>query len=148
VAKDTVSKAKDRPGVYILHGPADFVEARHLRNHLVRETGIQAVLSEDVGAKPKPLASLRQELHHADIVVVLLTPSAVECGPLLEQLGAAWALEKQIVPVFTERSVLNGLPQSVVQSPWLTEVTQLSDSASETIVRRVRQVQESLLIAN
>jgi nucleoside 2-deoxyribosyltransferase len=51
-----------------------------------------------------------KELAHADVFVALLTPTSVIDSWLLQETGAAWALEKPIVPIVTRRDVLNNFP--------------------------------------
>jgi len=124
--------------------------ARKLKRDLFREfeSSVQIVLTEDLDAKSNPLVSLKRELQSADLVVTLLTPLAVKSGHMLEQLGGAWALEKQILPVVTKREVLNGLPQSVVESPLLIQVGNLADSiARDKVVKRVKQARDSALMS-
>jgi hypothetical protein len=66
---------------------------------------------------------------------------------VLEQLGGAWVLEKRIIPVVTTREVLNGLPQSVADTPLLVQVgAVLDDKASNKVIERIVHSIPSLLV--
>jgi hypothetical protein len=58
---------------------------------------------------------LRGELAATDVVLLLLTPN-YEGKPddlVLQEAGAAWALEKTMIPVVTRRVVLKNLPIAI-----------------------------------
>ena len=68
----------------------------------------KAIKQCDEGPNWRP--KLRKELEHADIFVALLTPWSVTDSLLLQEIGAAWALEKTIASIVTRRDVLNNFP--------------------------------------
>jgi nucleoside 2-deoxyribosyltransferase len=99
--------------VFISHSNVDMVFARHVRNLLVQRVNAQVFTTEDLSAGEKWESKLRNELSSTDVVVALLTPHSVDSSWVLHEIGAAWALEKPIIPVVTRRDVLNKLPVSL-----------------------------------
>lgn len=102
--------------VFISHSDADMIFARHVRNLLVRRVNAQVFTTEDLSPGQKWESKLRNELSSADVVVALLTPNSVDSSWVLQEIGAAWALEKLIIPVVTKRDVLSKLPVSLERS--------------------------------
>jgi nucleoside 2-deoxyribosyltransferase len=103
--------------VFISHSEVDSVFARHVRNLLVQRLNAQVFTTDDLSAAEKWEPKLRNELSAADVVVALLTPNSVESSWVLLEIGAAWALEKPIMPVVSRRDVLNKMPASLEGSP-------------------------------
>jgi nucleoside 2-deoxyribosyltransferase len=99
--------------MFISHSNVDMVFARHVRNLLVQRVNAQVFTTEDLSAGEKWESKLRNELSSSDVVVALLTPHSVDSSWVMHEIGAAWALEKPIIPVVTRRDVLNKLPVSL-----------------------------------
>src|SRR5215203_4734594 len=53
---------------------------------------------------------LRSRIRQSDYFVFLLTPKTLESSWVMQELGAAWALDKRIIPVVTDRGLLDKLP--------------------------------------
>lgn len=103
--------APSRPvRVFLTHAPLDNVLARKVRRVLFQRTNAQVFTTEDLSAGEEWEKKLRKELSSADIVVALLTPKAVDSSWVLHEIGAAWALQKPIIPLITRRDVLNKMP--------------------------------------
>jgi len=99
--------------VFIVHSDMDMVFARKVRNLLVYRANAQVFTTEDLSAGEKWQSKLRNELSSADVVVALLTPNSVASSWVLQEIGAAWALKKPIIPVISRRDVLNNMPISL-----------------------------------
>lgn len=99
--------------VFIIHSDADMVFARQVRNLLVYRANAQVFTTEDLSAGEKWQSKLRNELSSADVVVALLTPNSLASSWVLQEIGAAWALKKPIIPVISRRDVLNSMPISL-----------------------------------
>ena len=99
--------------VFLSYAYADLDRARRIRNLLFHQLGLQVFLHEDLSAGENWRPKLRKELEHTDVFVALLTPASVTDSWLLQETGAAWALEKPIVPIVTRRDVLNNFPMAL-----------------------------------
>ena len=102
-----------RVKVYISHSESDIVFAQHVRNLLVQRVNADVFTTEGLSAGEKWESKLRIELSSSDVVVALLTPTSVGSSWVLQEIGAAWALKKPIIPVVTRRDVLTKMPVSL-----------------------------------
>jgi nucleoside 2-deoxyribosyltransferase len=131
--------------VFIIHSDADMVFARHVRNLLVYRANAQVFSTEDLSAGEKWQSKLRNELSSADVVVALLTPSSVASSWVLQEIGAAWALKKPIIPLVSRRDVLNRIPVSLERS----HIIELADvETPENADKFVDAFEESLAAAH
>jgi nucleoside 2-deoxyribosyltransferase len=139
------TRAKRQPvKVYIIHSPVDMVFARHMRNLLVQQVEDEVSITEDIRDDEKWQSKLRNKLTSADVVVALLTPHSAEDSWVLHEIGAAWALEKPIIPVVTRRDVLNEMPVSLERF----NIVQLADvETQEHADKFVDAFEESLASA-
>jgi hypothetical protein len=96
--------------VFFSHSNVDTVFVRKLGSLLERRLNAHVFTAGDLSAGEKWETKLRNELAATDVFVALLTPSAVSSSWVLQELGAAWALKKPIIPVVTRRDVLNNMP--------------------------------------
>jgi nucleoside 2-deoxyribosyltransferase len=132
---------RQQPRVFISHSNVDAVFARHVRNLLVQRLNAQVFTTEDLSAGEKWQSKLRNELSSTDVVVALLTPQSADDSWVLHEIGAAWALEKPIIPVITRRDVLNKMPASLERS----HVIELADvDTPENADKFVESFEESL----
>ena len=127
------------------HVEPDMVFARDVRNLLVQRLNAQVFTTEDLSAAEKWEPKLRNELSSADVVVALLTPNSLTSRWLLE-IGAAWALEKPIIPVVTRRDVLNKMPASLERSSHIIELSHVE--TRENADKFVDAFEESLAAAH
>jgi hypothetical protein len=128
------------PRVYISHAAADNVLARKIRNLLRSNFDADVSTTEDLSAGGDWESQLRREISDSDYFVALLTPQSVRSTFVLQDLGAAWALGKPIIPLTTRRNVLNTIPLSVDESQMI-ELADVDDpAASDELARRFSQI--------
>jgi nucleoside 2-deoxyribosyltransferase len=142
-----MNRAKGRRpslNIFLIHSDTEQVPARKLRNLLADRLGSRVFSTDDISAGEELHSRLRQELARADVIVALLTPSTARSNWVLLEVGAAWALEKPIIPVVTNRSVLNYLPESL-QGP---QVLEISDLEQPEALDRIVQAIESVIAAH
>jgi hypothetical protein len=89
------------------------VLGRKVRNLISQNFNAQVFATEDLSAGEKWETKLRNELSTADVVLALLTPGSIASSWVLQEIGAAWALRKPIIPLVTRRDVLNSMPISL-----------------------------------
>ena len=131
--------------MFFSHSNEDAVLAGKLRNLLTRRVNAQVFTTEELSAGEKWATKLRKELEAADVVLALLTPGSIDSSWVLLEIGAAWALQKLIVPVVTRRDILNKLPVSLGGAK-VIEVTDLE--TPENADRFVNAFEESLAAAH
>jgi nucleoside 2-deoxyribosyltransferase len=127
--------------VFISHSIVDQGFARKVRNLLFQRVNAQVFTTEDLSAGERWETKLRNELVAADVVIAILTPDSVDSGWVLHEIGAAWALEKPIIPLVTRRDVLNKMPVRLAK----TQVIELTDvESAESADKFVEAFEESL----
>jgi hypothetical protein len=82
-------------------------------------------------------------LTEADVVLALLTPGSVDSKWVLHEIGAAWAMQKLIIPVVSQRDILNKMPIPLQD----TQAIELSDLANPLNADRFVNTFESLATA-
>lgn len=102
-------KRKHLPTVFLSHSSGDEELVRRVRD-LLRRVDVRVFAVDDLSAGENWAARVRNELTNADAVVVLLTPKAVVSDWVLQEIGAAWALQKPVIPIVTESGLLSRLP--------------------------------------
>ena len=105
--------------VFISHTGADAEVARKIRDLLSGRLNARVFMDQDLSAGENWEAILRRELAEADVVVALLSPGAINSSWMLQELGAAWAMEKPIIPVTTGGGILNRMPVQLKATPAL-----------------------------
>jgi len=96
--------------VFLSHASADSALANKVRALLFRRLNAPVVTNEDLSAGQDWQSQLRKELEKADVFVALLTPNSITDSWVLQETGAAWALEKPIIPLVTRLDILDRFP--------------------------------------
>jgi hypothetical protein len=131
--------------IFLSHASVDMVLGRKVRNLISQNFNAQVFATEDLSAGEKWETKLRNELSAADVVVALLTPGSVASSWVLQEIGAAWALRKPIIPLVTRREVLNSMPISL--EPY--QAIELAGvDKPEDVERFLAALDESLAAAN
>ncbi|MDZ7362028.1 MAG: toll/interleukin-1 receptor domain-containing protein [candidate division KSB1 bacterium] len=96
--------------VFLSYAAADGAYAHQLHHILSQRLNLQIFTDRALSAGEDWKSKLKAELAQCDIFVVLLSPNSVQSAWVLQELGAAWMLEKPILPVVTHPQVLNKIP--------------------------------------
>jgi nucleoside 2-deoxyribosyltransferase len=104
------SKSQHPFRVFLSHDAADAGVARKIRNLLSHRLNVRVFMGEDLSAGGHWEAKLRREIEGADVVAALLTPHSVSSNWVLQEIGAAWGLEKPIISIVTQPDVRNRWP--------------------------------------
>jgi hypothetical protein len=96
--------------IFLSYTQADKKDAKKLFNILSGHYNMRIFTSEMISAGEDWQSKLRDEISQCDIFIVLLSPKSIESGWVLSELGAAWGLEKLIIPIFTQPEVLSKIP--------------------------------------
>jgi TIR domain-containing protein len=108
--KASASKRKRPFRVFLSHAPGDAALARKIRNLLIRHSSSSVFTNADLSAGENWQSKLQKELETADVFVALLTPESVASSWVLQETGAAWALDKPIIPLVTRLDILDRFP--------------------------------------
>ena len=92
--------------VFLSYAREDRPYAERLRRILAHGTGAKVFTDDMLSAAEPWQERLLQELRQADIFVVIGSPRSSESSFVLQELGAAWAMDKPIVVVAAEEGAI------------------------------------------
>ncbi len=73
---------------------------------------------------------VRDHLQASEVFLRIVTPNTLDSPWVLQELGAAWALGKRIVPVVSDKELIDKLPVQLADTQVVTidEMERLSDT--------------------
>jgi hypothetical protein len=106
-------------------------------------------LHDDLSAGENWRQKIRKELGNADVFVALLTPNSIADSWLLQETGAAWALDKPIIPLVSRLDILDRFPIQLRSYPALDLTDLDTKKGSERFAEALDQaLAESQLSTN
>lgn len=129
-------KGKRALRIFLSYAAADREYARKLPNLLSLRPNIHIFTPEMLSAGEEWVPRLRDEISQCDIFIVLLSSDSVSSPSVLSELGAAWALDKLIIVVFTHSEVFSKIPVN------LREVQSLEIKYLESHPEAIKQIIE------
>ena len=140
---NTIQKEKGKRAlhVFLSYAAADREYARKLFNLLSQRSNLHIFNLEGLSAGEAWESKLKDELSQCDIFIVLLSSNSVNSKWVLSELGAAWALNKLIIPVVTNTEVLSKIPMDLrktysVESTYLEDHPEVIDQILERYKER------------
>ncbi|MFQ6115033.1 MAG: toll/interleukin-1 receptor domain-containing protein [bacterium] len=103
-------KRKQTLRIFLSYALVDRIYAHKLRSLLSRRANLHIFTTEMLSAGEDWESKLKEELSRCDIFVVVLSPNSVNSKWVLHELGAAWAINKPIIPVVTHPEVFSEIP--------------------------------------
>jgi len=88
--------------VFLSYALKDRLLGQRLYAILSRYRYVKVFSTESLSAGEDWRSILREELSKCDVFVFLWSPNSIDSKWVLQELGAAWALYKTIVPVVTD----------------------------------------------
>ena len=141
----TVQKEKGKKTlrIFLSYTTADKVQAHKLRGLLSQRPGLRIFTADTLSAGEDWVPKLRDELSQCDIFMVLLSPDSVDSDWILQELGAAWALNKPVIPIVTHRDMFSKIPLTLreVMSVGLEELE--DPEVIDRILERYEKMAES-----
>jgi hypothetical protein len=104
------NKSKTPIQIFLSYTMADIAYARKIRALLSQRLNLRIFTTETLSAGEDWKTKIRDEIAQCDIFVVLLSPDAVTSPWVLNELGAAWGLQKPIISIVTQPDVFAHLP--------------------------------------
>jgi nucleoside 2-deoxyribosyltransferase len=113
----SAGKRKSHPPlrIFVSHSADDAAFVRKLRNLLAHRTDARVFSADDLTPGSNWRTQLRNELAHADVVIAVLTPGALDSEWVQHEIGAAWVLQKPVLSIVTEADLLKKVPVRSVQ---------------------------------
>ena len=103
-------KSKQALRIFLSYSLVDKEYAQKLRNSLYGHEDLSIFSLEMLSAGEDWQSRLKNEISQCDIFIILLSPKSIESSWVLRELGAAWALDKIIVPILTQPELLSRIP--------------------------------------
>lgn len=103
-------KGKPASRIFLSYVRADKAHANKLRSLLSQRPNVRVFTTETLSAGEDWESKLKDELSQSDIFMVLLSSNSVNSKWVLHELGAAWALDKPIIPVVINPGVFSKIP--------------------------------------
>lgn len=103
---------KNRPTVrlFLSYAVADAAEALKLRNLLSQSPNLRIFTRDLLSAGENWESRLKSEISECDIFLFFLTQNSLASSWVLQELGAAWAIEKPIIPIVTHPALFSKIP--------------------------------------
>ncbi len=112
-------KKQDTLNIFLSYTTEDSSYAHKLERLLSQRSNVRIFTTEMLSAGEDWQSKLKDELSNCDIFVVMLSPNSVNSKWVLQELGAAWALNKPIVVSGTNIELLSKIPVDLDQSNFI-----------------------------
>ncbi len=122
--------------VFLSYAAQDATQALRIYNVLFKQPDIEIFTTNMLSAGEKWIPKLRKALYESDLFIVLLSPNAVESKWVLYELGAAWGLNKPIIPVVMQLEMSGKVPLVLRDVPLLSiEDLENSEAVNQILER-------------
>jgi hypothetical protein len=103
-------KGKDNIRLFVSYASEDSGPAQELLSQLAHQPNFHVFTTNKLSAGENWQSKIKEELSQSDYFLVLLSPSSLRSKWVQFELGAAWGLNKFIIPVVTSQDIVNRLP--------------------------------------
>jgi len=122
--------------VFLSYAAQDATQALRIYNVLFKQPDIEIFTTNMLSAGENWIPKLRKALYESDLFIVLLSPNAVESKWVLYELGAAWGLNKPIIPVVMQLEMSGKVPLVLRDVPLLSiEELENSEAVNQILER-------------
>jgi hypothetical protein len=137
---NTNQRENEKPILRIFFSYAREDRAEALKVHrLLLRLNLRIFTKDTLSAGEDWQSKLKDELTQCDLFIVLLSPNAATSSWVLQELGAAWGLEKPILPIVTHPDVFAQIPVSLNQFEFV-DMNALEDTdAINRILERYKE---------
>jgi hypothetical protein len=103
-------KGKADVRIFVSYAAEDTGPATELISQLTRQPNFHVFTTDRISAGGNWRSKIKKELSQSDYFLVLLSPTSIQSKWIQFELGAAWGLNKFIIPVVTSQEVVNQIP--------------------------------------
>jgi hypothetical protein len=103
-------KGKDNIRLFVSYAREDSAAAKELLSQLASQPNFHVFTTNKISAGEDWQSKIKKELSQSDYFLVLLSPTSLQSKWVQFELGAAWGLNKFIIPVVTSQEVVKRLP--------------------------------------
>lgn len=109
-------KDKKKIRIFLSYAIADDMYAHKLFRILSHRRDLRVFTTEMLSAGEDWESKLKEEITQCDIFMMLLSPNSVDSNWVLHELGAAWGLNKLIIPVVIHPGTVTKIPVQLPKS--------------------------------
>jgi len=121
VKKDLIERGcPEKIRIFLSYAIADVMYAHKLLRILSQRRDLRVFTTEMLSAGEDWESKLKEEISQCDIFMMLLSSNSVDSNWVLHELGAAWALNKSIIPVVIHPGILPKIPVQLRKSQLVT----------------------------
>ena len=102
--------------IFLSYAISDAIYAHKLLRLLFQRSNLRVFTTEMLSAGENWESKLKEEISQCDIFMMLLSPNSVDSNWVLHELGAAWALNKSIIPVVIHPETVPKIPVQLRKS--------------------------------
>lgn len=102
--------------IFLSYAKSDASYGSTLQRLLFHRPNVRIFAPEMLSAGEDWQAKLKEELSKCDIFLLILTPNSFDSKWVLQELGAAWALNKPIIVIGTNIQLLSKIPVDLSQN--------------------------------
>jgi len=128
--------------VFLSYAKADEEYANKVEN-ILENYNLRIFTMKMLNAGEDWLNNLRDEISQSDLFIVILSPNSFKSEWVLSELGAAWALEKIIIPIYTKPEMLSKSPINLSNSESI-DINYLEEHP-EVLDRIIEKYKESIM---
>lgn len=124
--------------IFLSYASGDAHLANELKNTF-EEKGVQCFMAEkDITVATQWEMAIREALRASKYILLLLTPRSIDRPWVLLETGAAWALEKDIIPVLVHVE-----PEKLIEpirryQAWIIETTEQRMNLAEKLIEKYK----------
>lgn len=133
-------KGKSASRIFLSYVRADRTYALKLRSLLSQRPNLSIFTTETLSAGEDWESKLKDELSRSDIFIVLLSSNSVDSKWVLHELGAAWALNKPIIPVVINPEVFSKIPVTLRE----TQLVEIKDLETPEVIDQILEGYEKV----
>lgn len=113
------SKHQEPLRIFLSHASDDISNAHKLERLLSKHSNVRVFSTENLSAGEDWQSILKDELSNCDVFFVMLSPNTINSKWVLQELGAAWAMDKPIVVSGTNIDLLSQIPVSISEKQFV-----------------------------
>lgn len=103
-------KTKRDIRIFLSYAHDDRNKAEEVIKHLATQPNFHVFTANQMSAGENWKDRIKKELAKSDFFLVLLSPTSIRSKWVQFELGAAWGLDKFIIPIVTSRDLVSKLP--------------------------------------
>jgi hypothetical protein len=110
-------KTKRDIRIFLSYAREDRNKAEQVIKQLATQPNIHVFTVNQMSAGENWKDRIKKELAKSDFFLVLLSPASIRSKWVQLELGAAWGLDKFIIPIVTSRDLVSKLPLEFTGTP-------------------------------